>query len=108
MTTLVIALCLQIYLVLLLSSSKLQKHLLELPWLPRWLSGKESACSAGGEETQVRSLGQEDPLEKGMATHSSILAWRIHMDRTWQATVHGVAKSRMRLSSQHFEFTFYL
>ena len=29
-------------------------------------------------ETQVRSLGQEDPLEKGMATHSSILAWRIH------------------------------
>ena len=29
------------------------------------------------EETQVRSLGQEDPLEKGMATHSSILAWRI-------------------------------
>ena len=29
------------------------------------------------QETQVRSLGQEDPLEKGMATHSSILAWRI-------------------------------
>ena len=28
------------------------------------------------QETQVRSLGQEDPLEKGMATHSSILAWR--------------------------------
>ena len=36
--------------------------------------GKESVCS---EETQVRSLGQEDPLEKGMASHSSILAWRI-------------------------------
>ena len=29
------------------------------------------------QETQVRSMGQEDPLEKGMATHSSILAWRI-------------------------------
>ena len=29
------------------------------------------------QETQLRSLGQEDPLEKGMATHSSILAWRI-------------------------------
>ena len=29
------------------------------------------------QETQVRSLGQEDPLEKGMATHSSTLAWRI-------------------------------
>ena len=36
--------------------------------------GKESACNAG---TQVRSRGQEDPLEKGMATHSSILAWEI-------------------------------
>ena len=36
--------------------------------------GKESACS---EETQVRFLGQEDPLEKEMASHSSNLAWRI-------------------------------
>ena len=45
-------------------------------------------------ETQVRSLGQEDPLEKGMTTHSSILAWNIPIDRgAWQATVHGVAKS---------------
>ena len=35
---------------------------------------KESACNAG---IQVQSLGWEDPLEKGMATHSSILAWRI-------------------------------
>ena len=42
----------------------------------------------------VRSLGQEDPLEKGMAIHSSLLAWRIPMDRgAWRATVHGVAKS---------------
>ena len=31
----------------------------------------------GMQETQVRSLSQEDPLEKGMATHSSILAWRV-------------------------------
>ena len=29
------------------------------------------------QETQIQSLGREDPLEKGMATHSSILAWRI-------------------------------
>ena len=36
--------------------------------------GKESACSA---QDLIRSLGQEDPLEKGMATHSSIPAWRI-------------------------------
>ena len=45
-------------------------------------------------ETLVQSLGWEDPLEKGMGTHSSIFAWRIPMDRgAWQATVHGVAKS---------------
>ena len=51
------------------------------------------------QETRVRSLGREDPLEKGMATHSSILAWRIPMDRgAWWATVHGVAKSRTQLS----------
>ena len=42
------------------------------------------------QETWVRSLGWEDPLEKGMATHSSILAWRIPMDRgAWWATVQG-------------------
>ena len=42
-------------------------------------------------ETWVRSLGQRGPLEKEMATHSSILAWRIRMDRgAWQATVHTV------------------
>jgi len=46
-------------------------------------------------ETGVQSLGWEDPLEKGVETHSSILAWRIPMDRgAWQATVLGVAKSR--------------
>ena len=33
-------------------------------------------------ETQVQSLGREDPLEKGMATHFSILAWRIHGQRS--------------------------
>ena len=39
---------------------------------------------------QVRSLDGEDPLEKGVTTHSSILAWRIPMDRgAWRATVHG-------------------
>ena len=43
---------------------------------------------------QVLSLGQEDPLEKEMATHSSILAWKNPMDRgAWQATVHKVAKN---------------
>ena len=38
---------------------------------------KNPPADAGDTETQVRSLGQEDPLEKGMAAHSSILAWRI-------------------------------
>ena len=50
--------------------------------------GKESAYNAG-------DLGWKDPLEEGMAIHSSILAWRIPMDReAWGATVHGVTKSQ--------------
>ena len=50
-------------------------------------------------ETWVRSLGQEDPLEKGKATHSSILAGKVPMDReAWWAAVHGIAKSQTRLS----------
>ena len=45
-------------------------------------------------ETWVRSLGWDDPLEEGMATHSNILAWRIPVDRgAWWAAVHGVAES---------------
>ena len=50
--------------------------------LTQWLSGKESACSAGDAEMWVGSLGQEDPLEEEMVTHSSILAWRIHGQRS--------------------------
>ena len=51
------------------------------------------------QETRVQSLGREDPLEEGMATHSSILAWRIPMDRgAWQAAVLGVVKSQTGLS----------
>ena len=46
------------------------------------------------QETQVWSLGQEDPLEKETATHCSILAWRIPWTVAWWATVHGVTKSR--------------
>ena len=42
---------------------------------PGGSDGKESACNAGSDPW-VRSLGQKDTLEKGMATHSSVLAWR--------------------------------
>ena len=51
------------------------------------------------QETQVLSLGLEEPLEEGVATHLSILAWRIPRQRSLVGyTVHGVAKSRTRLS----------
>ena len=59
-------------------------------------------------ETWVQSLGREDPLEEGMATHSSILAWRIPMDRgAWWTTVCGVTKSQTQLSdsAQHMSKT---
>ena len=50
------------------------------------------------QETWVQSLGCEDPLEEDMATHSSILVWRIPMDRgAWWTKVHGVAKSWTQL-----------
>ena len=54
-------------------------------------------------ETWVRCLGREDPLEEGMATHSSILAWRIPMDRgAWRVTVHGVAES---ITTEHLSIS---
>ena len=52
-------------------------------------------------ETWVWSLGWEDPMQEGMATHSNIQAWRIPMDRgAWWATIHGAAKSWTRLSDK--------
>ena len=50
--------------------------------------------------TPLRSPGQEDPLEKGKATHSSILAWRIQNSR--DHIVYGVIKRQTRLSDFHF------
>ena len=47
---------------------------------------------------RVPSLGQKNPLEEGLATHSSILAWRIPWTEESRATVHGVSKSQTRLS----------
>ena len=64
------------------------------------------------QETQVQSLGGEDPLEKEMATNTSILAWRISMDRgAWHATVHGVTKSGTQMCMhvpQQLGFNFFI
>ena len=66
------------------------------PWgFPSGSAVKNLPAVREPQETRVLSLGGEDPLEEGMATHSSILAWRIPMDRgAWWATVHSVAKNR--------------
>ena len=63
-------------------------------YFPGGTTGKEPACQFRIHEMWVWSLGQEDPLEKETAAHSSILAWRIPRDRgAWQATVHRVTES---------------
>ena len=56
------------------------------------------------QETQVRSLSLEDPLEKGMVTHSSILSWRIPWTEE-PGRLYGVAKSWTQLSGFHFHMT---
>ena len=54
------------------------------------------------QEMWVRSLGQEDPLEEEMATHSSILAWKNAMDRgAWWATIHRVQRVRVDRTHIH-------
>ena len=66
---------------------------------PRGSDGKESICLPM-QETRVRFLGQIDPLEEGMATHSSILAWRITwMEEPGGLQFMGSQKSRTRLSN---------
>ena len=65
---------------------------LQYSWASLAAHSKESACNSG-------DLGWEDTLEEDMATHSSILAWRIPMDRgTWGATVHRVTKNWIQQS----------
>ena len=63
----------------------------------------QRACSPGGsvvknppamQEMQVRSLDKEDPLEKEMATHFSIVVWKTPDRGAWRATVHGVTRVR--------------
>ena len=62
-------------------------------------------CLPTMQETWVRSLSWEDPLENEMATHSSTLAWKIPWMKEGGGIVHGVAKSWTRLSD--FTFTFW-
>ena len=61
---------------------------LQITGLSWWLSGQESTCSARGSGFDL--CAGEDPLGKGMAAHSSILAWRVPW--TEEPTVHGVAE----------------
>ena len=73
-----------------------QTHLeLLLPWLS--LVAQMVKNLPAMQETQARSLDREDPLKENLATHSSVLAWRM----PWtDATDHGVAKSQTRLLSK--------
>ena len=56
------------------------------------LAVKNPLANAGDIRDMDSILGSEDPLEESMATHSSILAWRIPWIGAWQATIHGVTK----------------
>ena len=68
--------------------------LLGLPLVPQLVKKLPSM-----QKAPIQFLGWEDPLEEGKATHSSILAWRIPMDRgAWWAIVHSVTKSWTQLS----------
>ena len=66
--------------------------------LPQWLSGKDPPAM---QETQVRSLGQEDPPEEEMATHPVFLPGESHGQRSLAAIVRGVEKSRTRMSNTY-------
>ena len=67
--------------------------------LPRWLSSKESACT---QKTWVWSLGWEEPLEKGMATHCSILAWKI----PWTEKPGGLHSVGLQRAGQDWAFIY--
>ena len=94
---------------LLVSSFSLMKNFVlkvhghDFKELPGGSDGKESACNAG-DLGLIHGLGRS--LVKEMETHSSILAWRIPMDRgAWWATVHEVEKKQTRLSDKHFSLS---
>ena len=81
-----------LYILIQVKVTRMYVFVKSVPGFPGGSDGKESVCNSG-------DLGWKDSLEEGMATPSSILAWRIFMDRgAWRATVHGVAKSQTQLS----------
>ena len=76
-------------------------------WLPQWLSGKGSVCSAGDLETWVQSLGGEDPLEEEMATDSNIFARKIPWtEEPGRLQFMGSQKSQTRLGTHIHIYTF--
>ena len=61
------------------------------------------------QEPQVQSQGQEDPMTESVAAHSSILTWRIPLDRrAWQSTVHRVARSQTQLKQLNTQICMYV
>ena len=70
-------------------------------WLPWWLSGKDLPAM---QETWVRSLCWEDPLEKGMASHSGILAWRIPWIELQPMALQRVGHDQVSNSPPHARF----
>ena len=78
-----------------LGAGRGMKQEVRISTFPWWL--RQYRICLQVQEAWVRSLGQEDPLEKEMATHSSILAWRIPMDRgAWWATDRSVLSDSLR------------
>ena len=69
---------------------------------------KNPPANAEDIETLVQSLRQEDPLEEGMPTHSSVLAWRMPWmeEPGGSATVHGVTKSWAQLTTHRHIYTY--
>ena len=84
----------------LLKSPKLWAGSLPSSSTRAFLVAQMVKCLPVMQEIRIQSLGQEDPLEKEMATHSSILAWEIPWtEGAWRATIHGITKSQTQLSN---------
>ena len=77
-----------------------------LPWLPWWLRGQSIClqCGRPGFDPWVQSLGWKDPLEREMATHSSILAWRL----PWTEEPGGLQSTGSQSQTRLSDFTFTL